>query len=177
MENLKTDIEKLGFCRAEEILTVHIPFEPSLIQLCEGNACGSFGMNYTCPPLVGETGELIEKAKRYEYAVVFQKVYDIEDSFDIEGMNYAKKDFKKLTKSVSEFCGENLTDFLILGAGPCDLCSICGAVDGSPCRFPKSATASLESYGILVSGLAKECGMKYINGQNTVTYFGAVLYG
>lgn len=27
-----------------------------------------------------------------------------------------------------------------------------------------------------VSELAASCGMKYINGQNTVTYFGAVLF-
>jgi hypothetical protein len=35
---------------------------------------------------------------------------------------------------------------------------------------------SLEAYGINVSELAKSAGMKYINGQDTVTYFGAVLF-
>ena len=35
---------------------------------------------------------------------------------------------------------------------------------------------SLEAYGIHVSKLAETAGMKYINGQNTVTYFGAVLF-
>jgi hypothetical protein len=35
---------------------------------------------------------------------------------------------------------------------------------------------SLEAYGINVSELAKAAGMNYINGQNTVTYFGAVLF-
>nr|WP_305142352.1 DUF2284 domain-containing protein [uncultured Acetatifactor sp.] len=44
-----------------------------------------------------------------------------------------------------------------------------------PCRFPDMAISSLEAHGINVSRLAAECGMKYINGQNTVTYFGAVL--
>ena len=36
--------------------------------------------------------------------------------------------------------------------------------------------ASLEAYGIHVSKLAKAADMKYINGQNTVTYFGGVLF-
>jgi hypothetical protein len=36
--------------------------------------------------------------------------------------------------------------------------------------------ASLEAYGFNVSRLAAAADMKYINGQNTVTYFGAVLF-
>ena len=49
--------------------------------------------------------------------------------------------------------------------------------DGLPCRFPQKAIPSLEAHGIHVSKLAEACGMRYINGQNTVTYFGAVLFG
>ena len=41
---------------------------------------------------------------------------------------------------------------------------------------PDKALASLEAYCISVSDLAASCGMKYINGQNTVTYFGAVMF-
>ena len=45
-----------------------------------------------------------------------------------------------------------------------------------PCRHPELAMPSLETYGINVSELAASSGMKYINGQNTVTYFGALLF-
>jgi hypothetical protein len=38
------------------------------------------------------------------------------------------------------------------------------------------AVASLETYGVNVSKLAPAAGMKYVNGQDTVTYFGAVLF-
>ncbi|RAQ30001.1 hypothetical protein DPQ25_00325 [Hydrogeniiclostridium mannosilyticum] len=38
------------------------------------------------------------------------------------------------------------------------------------------AFPSLEAYGVFVSKLAQACGMRYINGANTVTYFGVVLY-
>ena len=44
-----------------------------------------------------------------------------------------------------------------------------------PCRFPEKAIGSLEAYGVNVSLLAQTAGMRYINGQNTVTYFGAIL--
>ena len=41
---------------------------------------------------------------------------------------------------------------------------------------PDRALASLEAYGVNVSALARACGMKYTNGQNTVTYFGALFF-
>ena len=41
---------------------------------------------------------------------------------------------------------------------------------------PEEAVASLETYGGNVSKLAPAAGMKYINGKDTVTYFGAVLF-
>jgi hypothetical protein len=34
----------------------------------------------------------------------------------------------------------------------------------------------LEGCGIFVSKLAAQAGVNYINGANTVTYFGAVMY-
>lgn len=43
-------------------------------------------------------------------------------------------------------------------------------------RFPDRAMSSLEAYGVNVSELAVQCGMRYINGENTVTYFGAVFF-
>ena len=66
------------------------------------------------------------------------------------------------------------SEALHLGAGGCRLCEICGKREGIPCRNPKRAMRSLEAYGVNVSLLASLANMKYINGQNTVTYFGAV---
>ena len=62
----------------------------------------------------------------------------------------------------------------ISGPAGCRVCSVCAKVTGEPCRHPDMAMRSLETYGINVSLLAQEAGMRYINGQNTVTYFGAV---
>ena len=56
------------------------------------------------------------------------------------------------------------------------MCPVCAKREDKPCRFPGKALASLEAYCISVSDLAASCGMKYINGQNTVTYFGAVMF-
>ena len=63
---------------------------------------------------------------------------------------------------------------LHLGAGGCHVCERCAKMDDQPCRFPEKAVSSLETYGVNVSELAKSAGMKYINGQDTVTYFAAM---
>ena len=72
--------------------------------------------------------------------------------------------------------GVDITRVLHLGAGGCGVCERCAKQTGEPCRFPHLALASLEAYGVNVSQLAQAANMKYINGQNTVTYFGAVLF-
>lgn len=52
----------------------------------------------------------------------------------------------------------------------------CAKVDNEPCRFPEKALSSLEAYGVNVSATVKNTEMKYINGPDTVTYFGMVLF-
>ena len=58
----------------------------------------------------------------------------------------------------------------------CGLCKVCGKITGEPCRHPDRALASLESCGMDVYQTTKKTPMKYINGANTVTYFGMVLF-
>ncbi len=169
------ELKNLGFDKISEIKTENIPFEPSLISLCEMNTCGNYKKSYTCPPLVGKTEELIEKAKEFDRIIVFQKVYPLEDSFDFEGMVAGQKSFSKLLVAAYDLCGNVFDKFLLLGAGGCPRCEVCGAKTDTPCRFPDKKIPSLESYGIQVSTLAAACGMNYINGQNTVTYFGGIL--
>lgn len=147
---------------------------PELRDACECNTCGNFGSCYTCPPFVGTAEECIEKVGRYKRIIAFNKVYTLEDSFDFEGMVNGQRDFKEVLMGVAKATRATLEDALILGAGGCMICEKCGAKEGVPCRFPELAIQSLEANCIQVSQLAEECGLKYINGQNTVTYFGGI---
>ena len=89
----------------------------------------------------------------------------------------AKKKSYPLAQSLRKVFDElGIKSVLHLGAGGCGVCEKCAKMDGLPCRFPNMAMPSLEAYCINVSELARASGMKYINGQNTVTYFGAVLF-
>ena len=63
-----------------------IVFNRELIKYCEMNSCGNYGRNYMCPPFIGETESNIAKIKQYNNAIVFQKAYQLEDSYDYDGM-------------------------------------------------------------------------------------------
>ncbi len=166
----------LGAFKASAISVDQISFDATLRKACEVNYCGNYGKNWMCPPDIGGIDDLIESAKRYKYALVFQTVSNLLDSFDVEGMEEALRKHREVTAKIGEAlrqrgCG----DMLELSAGGCTLCQPCAKRTGEPCRHPGQAVPSLEAYGMYVAKMASLCGMNYINGKNTVTYFGAFL--
>ena len=176
-EALKGEVLRLGAKSAAAISVDSISFDTAFRSMCVSNACGNYGKSYMCPPDIGEIEDLIREAKIYSHAVVYQTIGLLEDSYDFEGMMEAGQFHNNLAQNVRElFEKSGVGKALHLGAGGCRLCPVCGKKTGDPCRFPDRAMSSLEAYGINVSKLAKQCGMHYINGENTVTYFGAVLF-
>ena len=145
--------------------------------MCTSNACGMYGKCWMCPPEIGDIDKLMNEISQYDYALVYQTVTELEDSFDFEGMAEAKKRTFPITQKLRKiFADMHISKVLHLGAGGCGVCEVCAKRTEEPCRHPTLAIPSLEAYGVDVSRLASAAGMKYINGQNTVTYFGAVLF-
>ena len=174
------DIQKLcvdlGATKVEEIPVSKLVLQPELRQYCELNHCGLYNQNHTCPPLVGEIGSLITKLRGFNYAVFFQNVYPLEDSFDFEGMMAAKKNHQDMTKKIASavYAKFGRSDSLVLSAGGCAECRPCAAKTSKSCYYPDSALVSLEAYGVNVSQIGEISGLSYINGINTVTYFSGV---
>lgn len=167
----------LGAYRAKVIPVDNVETDVSFRELCAKNVCGNYGKCWTCPPDVGDIDALIAKLRSFEYILVYQYVGTLEDSFDFEGMMDAALKHNELTAAVRAACEkEPFRDRLYLCAGGCRICPVCAKKTGEPCRHPGEALASLEAYGVNVSRLAAAADMKYINGQNTVTYFSGVLF-
>jgi len=156
-------VDQMTFCR---------DFRSACVQ----NTCGKYGTCWMCPPDIGEIDDLIAMAKTYEYMLVFQSVGQLEDSFDIEGMEEAAVAHNALALKLAEMLDGELNAPLRLGAGACHVCARCAREDDLPCRCPDFAVASLEAYGIAVSELATQSGLAYHNGPGTVTYFGGFLF-
>lgn len=107
--------------------------------------------------------------------LLFSCKYDLEDSFDFEGMTAGLHAFKKTVDAFDAELKPLLSDYHLLfneGCGRCETCTYPSA----PCRFPSKLHPSLEGYGFVVSELAQNAGIRYINGADTVTYFGALLF-
>lgn len=160
---------------AADITPNIIPFSDAVVAACRANRCGKYGTCWTCPPGVGELNDLKSKICSFEKGVVFTCKYELEDTFDFEGMTEgASKTADILYKITDELRKDNL-NFLALGCEGCRLCQECTYPE-APCRFPDKATPSIEACGISVIELAQKIGVNYNNGPNTVTYFCMILY-
>ena len=178
MERLTEKVLQLGAYKACIINAKDIPTDVIFRSMCESNACGKFGKNYQCPPHVGNIEDLIKKVYSFDKILVYQTVTELEDSYDFEGMMKAGDAHNHLVQTIRAYVQETFPNMKVLhlGAGGCRICKNCGVLTNEPCRFPELAIGSLEAHGINVSQLAEKSNMKYINGQNTVTYFGAILF-
>ena len=170
-------ITSIGFNNFEFIIGSQIVCDSIFRKQCESNSCGVFGKCYMCPPHVGEIESLIAEIKKYDKALLYQSVFELEDSFDFEGMQAGGKKHSERSFALDKLLKDaGYKDFLHLTKGGCGICQKCAKADNEPCRFPEKALSSLEAYGVNVSATVKNTSMKYINGANTVTYFGMVLF-
>lgn len=72
-----------------------LSFYPEVRTICEGNTCRNYGTSWACPPAVGTLEECKERVNQYDKMLLFTKKYELEDSFDFEGMTEGMHDFKK----------------------------------------------------------------------------------
>jgi predicted metal-binding protein len=171
---MKEKIEAVLAGRANEYAVIPVKdlvFAPELRKACESNVCGHFNSSWTCPPASGTVEELKTKIFGFKNAFIFTTKYQLEDSFDYEGMTKARVVHIDLTMELRNALGNEIA---VYGAGSCPYCEPCAFPE--PCRFPEKAITSMEAAGINVSALSFVAGIKYNNGPSTVTYFSMALF-
>lgn len=172
---IKNILTNSGVFRFGEVPVKKIKFYDEIRGICAANICRAYGTNWICPPAIGTVVQCRERINSFEHAILFDAVYQLEDSFDVEGMEYARYEFKSLCENLHISLRDILPDHLLLSNGGCSKCKKCTYPD-APCRFPDFAFQALEGYGVNVSELAKLANIPYLNGKDTVTYFGMILY-
>ena len=154
-----------------------IAMDPAFRALCEENRCGLYGRCYMCPPDIGPVEALMAQVSSFDRGLLYQTVGTLEDSFDIEGMSAAKARHVRVSQRLLDELQSQLgRDTLHLTCGGCGLCAECARQKGLPCRQPERALPSLEGYGIDVYNTTRNTSLRYVNGPNTVTYFGLILF-
>ena len=157
------------------INTTDLNFYPEIRRICEGNSCRGYGRTWACPPAVGTLEECKDRVLKYRNFFLFSQKFQLEDSFDFEGMAQGMRDFKDTVDRLADRIKPNFPEALILSNEGCVRCKTCTYPD-APCRFPDKLYPSIEGFGFIVSELAKLAGIRYNNGPDTVTFFGAVLF-
>ncbi len=171
---MKDLILECGAMHVAPVKLSDIVFAQELRDMCDMNTCGNFATNWGCPPACGTMEELREKILSFSEGWVYQLVSQLEDSFDIEGMQRGAEQFAKVADELRSRMEQAGKPYLVLGAGGCSLCKPCTYPD-EPCRQPERRNVSVEACGIYVSQLCERAGLAYINGVNTLTNTGLVL--
>ena len=155
-----------------------IHYSKEFRDLCVRNSCGNYDTNWMGPPAIGPIEDLMEKARKYKYGLLFQTVCNVKSSFDLKGMIKGAETHEKVFRSLLKRIKNkyNFEDILPLNAGCCRKCGKCAYLDGEPCRHPDEAVSSVEAYGIDVMRLEKDAGIPYYNGKNTISYVGLIMF-
>lgn len=175
-DQLKDIALQAGASHSAIVSTKDVVFSESLREMCAMNTCGNYNTCWTCPPAVGPVADWHAKVEGRDWGVVVQTVYQLEDSFDFEGMMKASQLHKEnYLRALEAFRQLELPDMLPLNAGNCSICEPCTYPD-APCRFPDRAIVSVEACGIDVNNTLVACGLHYNNGPATVSYVGIVFF-
>lgn len=164
-----------GADKAALIQQSSIALSAEFREACARNQCGLYGRCWMCPPDVGDIEVLMAQIRAFPQGVLYQTIGTLEDSFDFEGMTAAGRHHAQVSQRIRAALPAGLR-VLHLTCGGCRVCETCAKITGEPCRFPDRALPSVESYGVDVYNTARATDLKYINGADTVTYFGLLLF-
>lgn len=166
----ETGIHEYGFISPSDAI-----FYDWVRDACEDNKCRKYDTTWVCPPAVSTVEECKERCLQYDTMMIFSGLFHLKRPFDYRGMLKGMSEFKKMATNLDELISPLVGDRLVFSNEGCDFCKKC-TYPYSPCRFPDKIHHSLEGYGLIVYDLAKQAGIKYDNGDLTMTYFGGILF-
>lgn len=173
-EALKQLALDCGFSHVGMLDADTIEVRTEVREACAKDKCQAYGKNWVCPPACGTLEECGERIHRYKKGLIVQTTGELEDSFDLEGMEELTVNHTKSFDKFADLLRAQYPDALILGDGMCKRCKTCTYPD-NPCRFPEHQTSAMEAYGMVVSEVCQKNDIPYYYGPGTLTYVGCVL--
>lgn len=143
---------------------------------CRMNHCGRYQKSWSCPPAIGDIDAIRTNASHFASAILYQKVFQLEDSYDYGSMEAGRKVIMTDSLELYDQLKKTKKAFFMLAAGSCSICAKCTYPE-KPCRFPDRMLISMEALGIDVAETAKATQLKYYHGPATTTYFAIVFFG
>lgn len=168
--------KECGFETAAPLSVDTLHANPEVRGMCAKNKCHRYDNSWSCPPACGTVEECEARMHGFEHGILVQSVGELEDEWDIEGMQEVEKNHKeRFDKAVMLWHEAHGGKLLPLTAGSCTRCKECTYPD-APCRFPDLQMQSMEAYCLLVSEICTLNGVPYNYGKNRLAYTGCMLF-
>ena len=165
---------ELGFSQAAELDIATLIPKPEVRAMCAADTCRAYGKNWTCPPHCGTLEECDSQIRRCSRGILLQTVGQTEKPIDTRA--YRRTEMQHLAQfhRLCEQVRKSHPEALCLGSGGCRICDRCAFPE--PCRFPEKACSSMEGYGLFVTQVCRDNGLKYHYGEKTITYTACILW-
>ena len=166
--------EELGFSTATSLDTKSLRPLQEVRDMCSADRCQAYGRNWTCPPMCGTLEACSLRLAKYQKGILLQTVGQMQKTIDTKAYIETEKKHLQMFQAFAELIREEYPNALCLGSGGCRICDKCAYPE--PCRFPNKAYSSMEGYGLFVSQVCKDNGIKYYYGEKTITYTACILF-
>lgn len=175
MTNWIEEAVSLGATQAGWLPTDVIRFLPEVRDMCAADKCRSFGRNWGCPPGCGDLAACEAHVKSYKQGLLFTYAAMMEDPFDYEAVQEGAERIQELGDELwKKLEASGVSRLWLLTPGGCNICKKCNYPE--PCLHPERCKSSPEGQGMWVSEICKQAGVRYNNGQNSVTYVGVAFF-
>lgn len=166
--------KQCGFTEAAPLRIETLKPMQMVRDACASDKCRAYGKKWTCPPYCGTLEECGKRIQNYASGILLQTTGVLEKSIDTRGYARIENEHLDHLNAFAEIIRKEYQDVLCLGAGGCRVCKSCAYPD--ECRFPQKAMSSMEAYGLFVTQVCRDNGMKYYYGPKTITYSACVLF-
>ena len=163
-----------GFDHAAPLKTDTLTPQQAVRDMCQADTCRAYGKNWTCPPHCGDLSACEEKMKGYRFGLLLQTVGQLEKSIDTKAYRRTEQRHLEQFAALSSQIKAQFPHALCLGSGGCRVCKECAFPQ--PCRFPDRAYGSMEGYGLFVTQVCRDNGLRYHHGEKTITYTACILF-
>ena len=124
-DKIKASVIQSGITEAGFVEISDLRFYPEIRKICRENTCRNYGKTWACPPGIGTLEQCRTRVNGYTGMILFSRKFQLEDSFDFEGMTAGHTAFKKTVDRMAEDLKQLTKDCLILSNEGCGRCGTC----------------------------------------------------
>lgn len=165
---------EIGFTSSGELNMDALIFRPEVREMCNADACRSYGRVWSCPPAAGSLEAITARAARYHRGIIVQTTGQLRREIDMHRIFEIGRTHKGYFDTLVRQVRMLFPGCLPMGAGACTICSKC-TYPYRPCRHPDRMFISMEAYGLVVNDVCKASGLDYNYGPMTTTYTSCIL--